>query len=286
MEFKNFSNENLITSTENAIARERDTTLEVLHHFREIEKRRLYAERGFSSLYDMAKKHFGYGEGEAYRRISAMRLLKDVPELEQKIEDGSLSLTIAAKVHTFARKNKRDAREIARAVDGKSTREAELELLKIVPEAIPQERVRQVTEEHTAVTVVLDKELKDTLDELKALRSHVDPAMNYADLIRQLAKLGKEKWGRHQRNAASARMSKAEEDREVLRRAGEQCEFVDEETGRRCDSNHLLEVDHIVPLAAGGEDTFENKRILCRTHNQLAAIHKLGRQKMAPYLRF
>ncbi|MBK9322947.1 MAG: HNH endonuclease [Bdellovibrionaceae bacterium] len=36
-------------------------------------------------------------------------------------------------------------------------------------------------------------------------------------------------------------------------------------------ANFQLEVDHIKPLALGGEHRAENLRILCRAHNQLAA---------------
>ena len=51
---------------------ERRITLDVLHHLRECERRRLYAERGHSSLFDYVVKELGYAESSAQRRISAM----------------------------------------------------------------------------------------------------------------------------------------------------------------------------------------------------------------------
>ena len=42
----------------------------------EADSRRLFAERGYSSLLDYVTKCLGYSEGSAYRRINAARLLK------------------------------------------------------------------------------------------------------------------------------------------------------------------------------------------------------------------
>ncbi|MES2768077.1 MAG: HNH endonuclease signature motif containing protein [Bdellovibrionota bacterium] len=55
-------------------------------------------------------------------------------------------------------------------------------------------------------------------------------------------------------------------------------------THSNCNSRKFLEYDHIIPLAIGGKTTIQNLRLLCRTHNQRAAIEKLGFQKMQQYL--
>ena len=83
----------------------------VLHHLREAEKRRLYSKFGYKSLFTYAVERFGYTEDEAYRRISAMRLLRDVPQIEAKIESGSLSLTNISKAQTLFRQEQKDNRE-------------------------------------------------------------------------------------------------------------------------------------------------------------------------------
>jgi hypothetical protein len=53
-------------------------------------------------------------------------------------------------------------------------------------------------------------------------------------------------------------------------RSKEQCEFLSAD-GKRCESKQFLEIDHIVPLAKGGSNEFQNLRIYCRAHNQLSA---------------
>ena len=53
------------------------------------------------------------------------------------------------------------------------------------------------------------------------------------------------------------------------------CQYVDPANGRRCSCTHGLEIDHIKPLALGGDNTIDNMRVYCRAHNQHAA-RKMG----------
>src|SRR6188508_2731913 len=88
-------------------AHERRLTLEILHHFREVESRRLYATRGPSSLFEYATRELGYSESSALRRISAMRVLKEVPEFESKVGSGELKISQLAQVQAFIRSEKK-----------------------------------------------------------------------------------------------------------------------------------------------------------------------------------
>jgi len=46
--------------------------------------------------------------------------------------------------------------------------------------------------------------------------------------------------------------------------------------GTRCGSTHVLQVDHIHPVARGGAGTKENLRLLCAYHNRLEARRLMG----------
>ena len=72
--------------------------------------------------------------------------------------------------------------------------------------------------------------------------------------------------------------------REVMARAGGQCEFVSDVTGRRCCAKHELEYDHKKPIAHGGDSTLDNLRVFCRNHNVNAAVETLGRAKMQEHI--
>ncbi|MFH1017104.1 MAG: hypothetical protein V1798_02855, partial [Pseudomonadota bacterium] len=63
----------------------------------------------------------------------------------------------------------------------------------------------------------------------------------------------------------------ADAKRMVRDRSKGQCEYVDPESGRRCESRYLLEFDHMDPYCSGGLSNEENIRHLCRMHNQYFA---------------
>lgn len=55
----------------------------------------------------------------------------------------------------------------------------------------------------------------------------------------------------------------------IWHKAKGKCQFVDLKTKTRCESNHALEFDHIVPVARGGTTTENNLNLLCDQHNRL-----------------
>ncbi|MES2857406.1 MAG: HNH endonuclease, partial [Bdellovibrionota bacterium] len=75
----------------------------------------------------------------------------------------------------------------------------------------------------------------------------------------------------------------AELKRSVLKRDQESCTHKDPRTGKRCGSKSWIEIDHIIPVAIGGQNVINNLRVLCRAHNGYAALRVFGAQKMAQY---
>jgi hypothetical protein len=64
--------------------------------------------------------------------------------------------------------------------------------------------------------------------------------------------------------------------RQVVARDGVRCSFVAGD-GRRCEETGFLELDHVVPVARGGEAGVDGVRVLCHAHNQYEAERILGR---------
>ena len=56
--------------------------------------------------------------------------------------------------------------------------------------------------------------------------------------------------------------------RAVWRRDGGACCYHDPLTGVTCGSTHLVQIDHIVPVAQGGSDDIANLRLRCAVHNR------------------
>ena len=56
--------------------------------------------------------------------------------------------------------------------------------------------------------------------------------------------------------------------RALWRRDGGACCYHDPLTGVTCGSTHLVQIDHIVPVAQGGSDDIANLRLRCAVHNR------------------
>ncbi len=93
MNLQTTSNQDLIARTLKLSHTERKITHLILQHLIEIENRKLFAELGYNSMFIFLTQHLSYSESAAYRRLQAARLLKQIPEVAHKLENGSLNLT-------------------------------------------------------------------------------------------------------------------------------------------------------------------------------------------------
>ncbi len=191
MNLKHLTDEVLLAETERAVKIERQATLAVLYHLKEIERRRLFAELKFASLFEYVKEKLGYDGNDAYRRISAMRLLAELPEIAPAVESGKLSLTHLNLAQTHFNKEEKargealtsdEKKEVLRKVVGVSTRTAE----KLVAQNASYSEAKMVT-------IQVDKELAAKLQLLKGLMAHSEPNISDAALLHKIADMAFEK---------------------------------------------------------------------------------------------
>ena len=102
-DIKKLRDQELLKVTADLVQRERHVLTLVLHHLREVERRRLFSDLGHPSLFEYCVRELKYSEGQAGRRIQAMRLLKELPEIEPMIRSGSLSLTNLSQAQSYFR---------------------------------------------------------------------------------------------------------------------------------------------------------------------------------------
>lgn len=316
MNLKNISDQDLLDKTENLVKRERELLSEVLHHLKEIERRRLFSQLGFKSLFDYATKKLGYGEDQAARRISAMRLLKELPEIESKICDGSLTLTNLSMAQSLFRQenkkvaqnldnektllkscsdnitakdtqkgfNKEQKLEFLSKIENKSKREAEKLVISYStqPEQLHTDRIRVVTENHVEIKFIAGSELQEKLEKVKGLLAHSHPNMNMAEAINLLCDMAIQRLDPAKKAEKKApapdikRRITVQMRKQVWQQAQSKCQ--------NCGSTHALQVDHIHPKSVGGSNGLANLRLLCRPCNQRAAINRLGLTKMQRFI--
>jgi hypothetical protein len=263
MNLKHLCDKTLLNDTKSLVFQERTCITKILHHLKEIETRRLFADLKFGSLFEYAVKELGYSEAAANRRIHSARLLKDMPELEKKFESGELNLTNATMASQLFKgekiKDKEIKKKILKKIEGKTKKAAEKAL---------QEFSTKKSEGQVLRIKVSDK-TAEKFENLKRLLgskelSH-DELMDY---IITAATEKIEKTDVRPRTAPAqrpdARVVNTQLKRAVYARDKGKCQ--------NCGTNYKLEYDHIKPFSMGGKTTEENLRLLCFSCNQRQRI--------------
>lgn len=283
---KHLNNQELLEHTQLLVEEERKITVEILHALIEIEARRLFLALGYPSLWDMLRHHYKYSESAAQRRKSGMDLIKAHPEVEEKIESGAISLTVAAQAQTFMRSEvglampEQEKKEFLQNLEGKSTREAEKEIRTLDPWKVPKEKERRLTEELIELRFVITEEQRQKLEALKARHSHKYPHMGYQELFQLLVNDAFDA-PLPPAPAVETKSVTPKLRKYILARDGHQCTHTQD--GKRCMATHFLQIDHINPKFLGGTNHPDNLRTLCQAHNLKAAEEKLGEGFMARY---
>jgi len=313
------SDKDLLLKVKSLVKEEKRITQEVLNHLEEVEYRKLFLSEGYPTLFDYCVKELGYGQGSANRRISAMRLIKTIPEAKEKLKLGSVNLSTLSQLHGFLRREEKEKTytkdmklDLLGKIEGKSQDQCEREFIKISPIENFKEKKKTLTEEFTQVTFIASKELMAKLDLIKNLTAHRNSNPSMAEVIELMADMTLkevnpvklEKKGKEQsRSGESANAKEGQKSRittqsetaaarrcvknepkinvqsnssryipssirqSVWKRDQGQCQYINKETGKICESKFALQMDHIHPFSLGGNNKEENLRLLCRAHN-------------------
>ncbi len=205
MNLKRIDDSQLILSTEKLAREERELLTRILRHLEEIQRRRLFSSLGYKSLFDFAVRKLGYSEDQAYRRISAMRLLVQLPEIEEKMNEGSLSLSHISLAQNFFKQEEKFSKkpfsnsekiEIFDQIAKKPIREAERITLSFSssPAQHRQDRVRAVSQDLIEMKLQAPTRLEGKIEKLKGFLAHKYPGISSGELFDKLCDLGIEEY--------------------------------------------------------------------------------------------
>lgn len=191
------SNHDLLFSLKKLVQEERRLTQEILGKIHEVEKRKLYAELGYPSIYEWLVKDLGYSHGAAYRRLQASRLLATLPETAESLQSGSTNLTTLSQVQSAIRsEEKRRGEKLAlqekkilvEQVKYKSSQETEGLLAQIFPESKPQQdTIRPLNQNDVRLSVTLTQKQLSKLRRVQELASHSLFNASLGEIIEMLA---------------------------------------------------------------------------------------------------
>jgi len=161
---------------------EKKITADILEKLQEVYDKKDFA--GYTNLFQYMVKGLGYSEATASLRQSCLKLLREIPALKEKLDEGKLSYTTLARSYKFI-KNLPTQEKTATlsSLENKSSRQA-LQILESSTNA-PEIKVKtRQYKEHVRLTIDLNYDDYEKLKRIKALRSHKVQSME--ELIRTL----------------------------------------------------------------------------------------------------
>ena len=276
MNLEKISDGKLVSSAREWVTKERQARTALLLHLLEIDRRKLFSDYKCSSIFDFSVRVLGYSEQEAYRRILAMRLMRDVPEVLDKFASGTLSLTNAANAQALFQRLEKDGHKFAKIevlnkLEGKSSRAADRVLMELDPNAKEKrsEGVRSLGHGEVEVRMILKEEDLEMLERLRGLLVHKKGALSNAEIFRHLLENALVVPSPKPRKINSRELTAPKGtrrhipravQRDLHRKAGGKC--------TKCGSLFAPEMDHIQMVCQGGGNEPENLRLLCRNCNQ------------------
>jgi len=220
--------QNLHFQLSDLVKSERKITHEILLCIQQIDQTKAYAELGYPSLFEYLVKEQKYSEGAAQRRISAARLIKELPEIEKKVQEGNLNLTQLSKLATATKQDQKatgkkvsteQKRELLEQMENKTGFETEQLLnqnfecnLKPKKEITPR---KQMYDLHLKLT----PEQYEKLKKAQSLLSHVVYEGAFAEIIEVLCdKLIQKKEGKVSQKPTAATAVKSGENSQETRK--------------------------------------------------------------------
>ena len=309
----------LLRDLRQIVAQDRSITAALLAHLAEMDSRRLYAPAGYPSMESYCIDELRFSEDVAHKRIRAARHAREYPQIFEMLADGRLNPSAVLLLGSWLRPE--NAAELLAAAANKTRSELEeliaerFPRTEVLPLAVPireaavpsvpqsscqvapgppvtqvPPRVAPIARHRYVLQLSISKDTHEKLEYARALMSHVagnDLARVFDRALDALvAQLEKRRCGAaskprtNRRPTRSKRHIPAHVKGAVWQRDGGRCTFTTE-TGHRCPARHMLQYDHVVPVARGGEATVENLRLLCATHNRFEAEQTFGTGLMA-----
>lgn len=297
------NNFELEASLKNLVSKERQLLHVILEHTKEVDTRKLYLERAYSSLYEYLTKELSYSGSAAMRRIEAARLLKDVPLLQEKIKDGSLNLSQIGELSKAIKEKEKtldgkvsasQKAELVAVISGKTTQETQRDLVQLLDIDIKLHETKRVQQDESVrCELTLSKELYEKLKRCQELASHQVHKMEgghslssvlefLADCYLKLQLPKKTNEIPKTPKSATPNADVAESNNLLLKinktltpktrleiiARDKRCQYKDPITGGICGSAYFQQNDHKTSQWAGGTHEKSNLHVLCANHNR------------------
>ena len=91
----------LLNETFKLVKTEQALTIKVIEKLQEVENQKAYLCLGYNSLFQYCVRELNYSPAQATVRVNCVRLVKENPQVKEKIKQGSLSPSSASRIQSF-----------------------------------------------------------------------------------------------------------------------------------------------------------------------------------------
>ena len=244
----------------------------IAFYLREVEKRNLHVERGFSSVCDFSSELIDFSRRKTQYLLFIARRLDSLPLIAGALDDGEVGWTKVREIVKVATpetqeewldKAKRSSRrELEKIVKKKQPLSEDFCTLRIpMPESVLNIWVE--CEE------IAERQAERELDPWQVLEQALaEYLLTYAAAEEELIS--------HRQESDEEKEIPPEVRRQVLERDGRRCQFPG------CSMRFRLGLHHIIFRSQGGQHVPENLVVLCDSHHTLIHLHKCGVEGKAP----
>jgi hypothetical protein len=136
------SNRAILDGMKELIGDGRRIVARLIAHLVVVEERRLHLDAAYSSMFDFCVRALGMSEGEAFRRITAARLVRKFPRILPMIASGDIHLSALVQLRDYLRADNHVA--LLAEASGKSKRDVLLLLAERFPQADVPASIRKL----------------------------------------------------------------------------------------------------------------------------------------------
>lgn len=241
----------------------------------EFDRRQLYLDQGFNSLFAFCVEVLKLSEHAALMRIEAARASRRFPVVLERLSDGRLTLTNLCLVSRHLTEENQTA--MLDDVTHKRKEDVQRMLAGRDPQPDAPSIIKPLSEDRYKLQITMNQATRDALRQAQDLMRHSlpsgDPAVFVARALKLLvADLLKKKAGVGviPRRTLKAGGTSRDIPAAVMRAVWERDEGCCAHKGPhgRCRSTSFVEFHHVTPFAKGGKATVENLELRCSAHNK------------------
>ena len=122
-DLKGLSDDELLRGLCSVRNAERGAVVLAVAHLAEVEERRLHLRAGNSSMFDYCLRRLGMSENEAFRRVTAARLVRRYPVILEMLAAGDIHLCAIGALRDYL--TKENHRELLNEASGKTRKQVE-----------------------------------------------------------------------------------------------------------------------------------------------------------------